>query len=109
MALYKKYQGDSLWIDITHDDASTIDPVWTNWTGKWDIAATAGGAVLLSGTIARSATTGLFNLRIGPVTVAGWSTLPVGNYVLTLEINNTTVDYKQEQQHTLIINTQGII
>jgi len=105
---YKRKQADSLFIDIPFKAWKTIDPTWTNWTGIWTVSATAGSTVLLSGTIARSATAGTFNLRIGPVTTSGWSTLPVGNYVLSIEINNDSADYRYEEQSKLTIATQGV-
>ena len=104
---YKRKQGDSLWIDITCDNVTTIDPTWANWSGSWTIAATVGGDALLSGAIGKSSTTGLFQLRIGPSSTSGWSALPVGNYFLTMQIDNTTADYRHEEQVKLVIQTQG--
>lgn len=104
---YKVYQNDSLRINIPHDTAIAIDPTWTNWSGLWNISETIGSTSLLSGTISRSTTEGTFELRIGPATTAGWSALPVGTYWITIEINNTSVDYKKEIQGKLIISTQG--
>lgn len=108
MATYKVKQADSLWIDIPHETAIVIDPVWANWSGKWDIDATLGGTPLLSGNLALSDTPGTFLLRIGPASTAGWSTLPVGTYWLTVEINNVSADYKKEVQVKLVIQTQGV-
>jgi hypothetical protein len=104
---YKSKQADSFWIDITHETATTIDSVWPNWSGKWVISATVGSTPLLSGTIGQSSTPSLFKFRIGPASTSGWAVLPVGTYALTIEINNVTADYKHEEQHTLIIQTQG--
>ncbi|CAB4173675.1 hypothetical protein UFOVP1138_27 [uncultured Caudovirales phage] len=108
MATYKAYQADSLRIDITHDTAISIDPTWANWSGKWGISATIGGTVLLDGDLSLSTTPGTFNLRIGPATTAGWSTLPTGSYWLTIELNNTTADYRKEIQSKLVISAQGV-
>lgn len=108
MATYKSKQGDSLWIDITHETAIAIDSTWANWSGKWVISATVGSTALLSGTISRSATEGKFLLRIGPASTAGWNSLPAGTYALTIEINNTSADYKHEDQHILKVSAQGV-
>ena len=110
MATYKRIQGNSLWLDITADaNLVLIDPVWDNWTGVWNIVKKVGGVVLASGLLTRSTTTGIFNLRIGPL-AAGvtWTALAPGQYVLEIEINNVSVDYRDEKHHTLIITAQGI-
>lgn len=107
MATYKRKQGDSLWINIECSDISAIDSTWTNWTGVWNISSTIGGAPTLSGTLSRSTTPGTFYLRIGPASTSGWTALPVGNHFLTMQIDNTTVDYRHEEQHKLVIQTQG--
>lgn len=119
MANYKRIQGDSLWIDIQCDDVNTIDPsigAWpTNWSGKWEIDTSPALTGIITGntddnaTMFKSATTpGLFQLRIGP-SKAGWNALPVGTYILTIEIRNQIVDYCKEQQCKLTISAQGIV
>ena len=81
MAIYKKAQASSLWIDITCQNLAQIDTsvnAWTtNWTGLWNLADST-GAVVLTGTLSKSTTVGTFQLRIGPATVSGWSTLQIG-------------------------------
>ena len=103
----KKKQGDSIWVDITGDALDTVDSVWANWTGSWAIVSTLGGTPLLSGAMTKDATTiGKFYIRIGTTAAA---TLTVGNYFLVVQVDNTTVDYRQEiLQAQLRIQTQGI-
>lgn len=108
MASYKRKQADSLFIDIPFKAWKTIDDTWVNWTGLWTIRASLDTAVILSGTLSRSDTAGTFNLRIGPVTTSGWATLPVGQYVLTIEINNATADFRIEDQPKLTVTAQGV-
>jgi len=108
MASYKRKQADSLFIDIPFKAWKTIDTTWANWSGLWTIRASLDTAVLLSGTLVRPDTEGTFNLRLGPVTTSGWSTLAVGQYVLTIEINNATADYRTEDQSKLTITAQGV-
>jgi hypothetical protein len=99
---FTRKQGDSLWIDITCDSADSIDSVWAHWTGVWSIAGT-----ILTGSLIRSNTPGVFQLRIGPATVSGWKELPVGTYQITVQIDNSSVDYRHEESHKLIIQEQG--
>ena len=105
---YLRKQGNSLWVNITCDTIPTIDNVWTHWEGVWNIAATLGSTPLLTGSLVRSSTTGVFQLRIGPVSVAGWATLPAGNYILTIQIDNAAVDYRIEESYGLTIKPQGL-
>lgn len=103
----KKKQGDSIWVDVTGDALNTVDSVWANWTGSWAIVSTIGGTPLLSGAMTKDATTiGKFYIRIGTTAAA---TLTVGNYFLVVQVDNTTVDYRQEIVHEKItITAQGI-
>lgn len=105
---HKRKQADSLFIDYPFPAWKKIDSVWANWSGLWTISVAAGDDILLSGTLSLSATPGIFNLRIGPATIAGWAVLPVGSYTLTAEFNNTSVDYRYEEQDRLIIVPQGV-
>ena len=106
MAITKK-QGDSLWLDITGDAMGTVDSVWANWTGLWAIVAVLGNTPLLSGSLTKDADViGKFYLRVGSTQM---STLPVGNYIIACQVQNTTVDYVQEiVQEKLKITAQGI-
>jgi hypothetical protein len=103
---YTRVQGASLWLNITCDNIADIDMVWTNWSGKWSIVSAIGSPALLSGTMTKG-TIGLFYLRIGPA-VTGWNTLPPGKYFLLTQIENTTVDYNNEDQDKLTIKPQGL-
>jgi hypothetical protein len=108
MAAYRRKQGNSLWIDITCD-ISEIDKVWANWSGSWKISAALGSVALLSGTLEKSTTPGLFHLKIGPVSGGvAWAGLAPETYVLATEILNATADYSQEDHDSLTILQQGI-
>jgi hypothetical protein len=107
---YIRKQGDSLWIDITCANIIDVDPVWTNWEGTWAISASVGGVALVSGSLTRSATTGTFHMRLGPISGgAAWTGLSPGSYVLTSQIVNVTADYVHEEQDKLKITAQGIL
>jgi hypothetical protein len=119
---YTRKQGNSLWIDVSCGDVSTLDPsalAWpTNWVGKWDLEPTLTTATTdplrLSGdtgsgnSFYKSATAGLFLLRIGS-NVVGWDSLPVGVYCLTIQVENATVAYRYEEQCLVKIEAQGIL
>lgn len=112
MATYKRKQADSLWVDLTASAVAettidTIDSIWDNWSGVFTVAKKVGGTPLVTGNLLRSATKGIFRLRIGKTTGVSWTALPPGTYALTCEIQNITVDYSQELQDTLIISAQG--
>lgn len=105
--IIKKKQGDSIWIDLVGDNVPEVDSAWDNWSGSWAISSTIGGAALASGSLTKDSTvTGLFKLRIGTSVT---SALTVGDYYLIVQVDNTTVDYRQEiLQAQLRIQTQGI-
>jgi hypothetical protein len=118
MDKYTRKQGDSLWIDITCTAVADIDPVWANWGGTWCVSTAVGKTALLSGVLIPSVTPGLFSMRIGPNTAPGvnsvtgtvpWATLPVGLYVITVQIDNLIVDYRHEDQGKLAIQPQGML
>lgn len=104
----KKKQGDSIWLDITAEAADLIDDVWVNWTGSWAVAPTIGATPVISGTLTKDATElGKFYLRI---TTTQAALLSVGTYYLTIQVDNTTVDYRQEiAQEKITITAQGIV
>lgn len=106
MAIKKKH-GDSIWLDVTAESANLIDSVWVNWSGSWAIAPTIGATPTISGTLAKDAETlGKFYLRIGTTSAA---LLSVGTYYLTIQVDNATVDYRQEiAQEKITIVAQGI-
>lgn len=112
MSTYKKYQASSLWIDITCENTALIDTsvnAWSNnWAGFWNIVD-SDGTVKLTGSLTKSATVGVFQLRIGPASVLGWSTLTPGTYTLSYQFRNTVVDYDQEENDKLTILAQKYV
>jgi hypothetical protein len=111
MAKYEVIQGNSLWLDVEGDTAIILaaDPVWENYTGVWDISASITGVAILSGTLTRSATPGIFRMTIGPVSGGvPWTTLTVGNYFIRYQIVNAGIDYLEELRDNLKIIAQGI-
>lgn len=112
MATYKKVQAASLWVDISCQNLSLLDPsanAWnTNWVGLWNITNST-GTVVLSGNLLKSTAVGVFQLRIGTASVTGWSTLPIGTYTITYQFRNSTVDYDQEDSDTLVITKQRYV
>ena len=109
MNTFKRKQGNSLWVDVTCENVEAIDATWSHWSGIWSITETLGGVAILEGNLVRSDTIGTFYLRIGPTSGgATWNTLKVGTYILNTEINNTSADYRHEEQDKIIISAQGI-
>ena len=108
MLTYKRNQGDSLWMTGTCQQVDGIDPLWNNWSGAWNVTAVDGGPVLVSGNLLKHATEKIFYVRSGPVTTPGWAALPVGTYLLTMQIDNSVVDYRHEEQVKLVIRAQGL-
>ena len=107
---FTRKQSDSLWVDVTCEGITLLDPVWDNWTGSWCVSEEVGTEALLTGALVRTATVGVFTLQIGPVSGGvTWQTLPAGRYVLTVEVNNTAIDYRQEEQDILIVADQGLV
>jgi hypothetical protein len=98
-------QGDSLWLDVTGEVAD-IDSVWANWSGKWSIVSTIGGASLAGDNLIKTATTGKFRLQVPTLVSAG---LTVGEYYLCVQVENTVADYRKEiAQDRLKVTAQGI-
>ena len=109
MSIYNCVQGDSLWIDYTLPNITDIDGTWGNWGATWNIAVVPGGTTLLSGGLTQSTTVGVFNFRIGPVSGGStWITLPVGSYTLSVQMSDTSIDFKHEEQDVLNITPQGV-
>lgn len=98
-------QGDSLWLDIT-GTIDDVDTVWANWAGLWAIVPAIGGTATASGSLTKTVTTGKFRFNL-PTAVS--AALAVGEYFLILQVENTSVDYRQEiAQDRLTVKTQGI-
>lgn len=111
MAKYKKKQAASIWVDVQlpTEELLAIDPsvnAWsTHWSGLWRLTDST-GATILSGTMTKSATVGLFLVRIGKIAYPTLATLPVGNYNLTYQYLNSTVDYDNEDTDVIVIGPQ---
>lgn len=102
---YTIKQGDSLWLDIT-GTVDDVDTDWANWSGAWAIVPAVGSAAISEGSLTKTATTGKFRFNL-PTAVS--AALAVGEYVLIMQVENTSVDYRQEiSQDRLIVKTQGI-
>lgn len=114
MAKYKKKQAASIWVDVQLpvEELTAIDPsvnAWTNnWSGFWRLTDSA-GATILSGTMTKSATVGLWYVRIGKIAYPTVATLPVGVYSLTYQYLNATVDYDNEDTDTIVIEAQKYV
>jgi hypothetical protein len=101
---FKEIQGNSLWIKIVCETYVVIDPVWANYTGKWNVQD-ATGAVLCFGDLVRSVdpVLGIFYARL---TAAQTRALTVGTHAITFQIYNNVVasGYEEEQHHKLTIS-----
>lgn len=100
-------QADSLWIDYDAPNWSIIDDTWGNWTGVYEISATESSSPLVTGNLSKSATSGIFQLRLNSSN-SSWTALPVGKYKLMIQISNSSVGYREERIDSLTIRTQGI-
>jgi hypothetical protein len=102
----KVKQGNSLWYDLT-GDITKIDSVWANWSSSWAIVDVIGNIPLASGASYKTATPGHFIAQVPPVDTLG---LPVGNYLLLLQVENVTMNWRDEKDPIKItITPQGII
>ena len=108
MATHKIYEGDSLWLDIEADtdEITAVDSIWSNFTGAWEIKPTLGTVpATASGTLTRTDTVGKFRFNLDTVNSA---LCLEGNYYIIFEINNISVDYKEEIHDRLVVMAQGI-
>lgn len=101
------YQGDALWIDYEIPLYAAIDSTWTNWSGKYEVSVSETSTPLLTGSLTRSTTAGIFNLRLSTGNTT-WTALTTGTYKLMVEFNNSTVGYREEKHTKLIVQTQGL-
>lgn len=107
-------QADSLWNDYTLENWDSFHATWDDtWAGTFEISATEDSTPLYAGTLTRSTTSGLFQLRLNTdsastVPVLNWSALPVGTYRLMAQFTNSTAKYSEEYHETLIIRKQGL-
>ena len=109
MSKYKVHKSSSLWLTIEADaaDIAAVDSTWENFTGKYVISATKGGTPILEGELTRTSTVGKFTFAL---TTAACSTLSEGTtYHLISQIDNTSVDYREELHDQLEILTEGVI
>lgn len=97
---YTIKQGESLWLDIT-TDISTIDATWPGtWHGEWAVsllplpssAAVSGALVSYDGVIIATNTPGKWRLSLQAASTAA---LPLGLYVLSARVSNTTTGYSE--------------
>lgn len=97
-------QGDSYEQDYESMDVKTFDDTWT---GMWAITAKIGTAPIAYGTLALSDDKKLIMLRILPEET---KLLPVGKYVLAVQISNDTLSFKKEvTREAFEIQRQAII
>lgn len=101
------YQGDSLWGDVEAPLYASIDSTWANWNGKFEISTTETSTPAVTGSLTRSSTPGIFNLRLN-TSNSTWTAITVGTYKLMIEIYNTTAEYKEERHYKLVVKTQGL-
>jgi hypothetical protein len=101
------YQADALWLDVEIPLFASIDATWANWTGSYEISATEASTPIATGTVTRSTTEGVMNLRLNTSDVV-WTAIAVGVYKLMIEIANSTKNYREEHHFKLTIRPQGI-
>ena len=96
-------QGDNLGYDFKNADGSIFDD---NWYGKWAIMPGLGKPPTMEYDLERSADDLTFMFRLTPTLS---TQLPVGSYVLVIEMSNDLLEYNQELlQEPLKIAKQGI-
>lgn len=98
-------QGDSYFLDFKTASYPTLD---VDWTGSWAIVDALGstGNTVASGALAISSDSKWFEMRI-----AGTDTeaIPPGDYFLVVQVENTTISYRNEiLKDTCEITEQGI-
>lgn len=107
-------QGDSLWVDYTVEGWEQAYATWgATWTGIFEISASESSTPLYTGTLTRSTTSGIFQLRLNydsasTAPILAWSALAVGTYLLMAQVTESTSKFRKEYFETLIIRTQGL-
>ena len=102
MAGYTITQGASFFRSFSETDITFDD----TWSGVWAILDNVGGTVIEQGTLTESTDSLKLLLRIKDTDT---DDIPVGNYVLVVEISNSVTGYSSEVIRDLfIIQKQGI-
>jgi hypothetical protein len=98
-------QGSSYALDFKTSSYPTLD---ANWTGTWAIvdALGSGGSTEASGSLTVADDFKTMQMRIAPTDT---ESITEGNYILVVQIENTTLAYRDEVlQETLTIKAQVI-
>ncbi len=98
-------QGDSYAYDFSSPSVPTFDG---DWSGTWGIVDVlgVGNNVLATGALAISTDSTKLEMRIAP---ADTDSIPVGSYILVVEITNSAAGFNQEvMQDKLTITAQGV-
>lgn len=103
-------QGASYAYDFSCDEIPTFD---VNWGGSWAIVSSLDDVsdgndivTLASGTLAISGDTTKLEMRIAP---ADTQIIPVGSYILVVEVVNATIGFSNEiMQDDFDVTEQGI-
>lgn len=107
-------QGDSLWIDYNLENWSAINATWGSaWEGIFEISVSESSTPLYTGTLTRSTTPGIMQLRLNTdsastAPVLNWSAMSVGEYKLMVQFTNTTAKYREEYHEKLVVKAQGL-
>lgn len=110
----KVKQADSLWIDYTLENWAQIHATWdTTWTATFEISVSEDSTALYTGSLTRSTTPGLFQLRLNTDSastspVQTWAALATGTYKLMTQFSNSTAKYREERHEELVIKKQGL-
>lgn len=96
-------KGDCYWEDFDSTSVANLDSAWV---GTWGIVKSLGTLPIISGPLNKSVDLKKFQLRILPEHT---SPLAVGNYILVVQITNTTVGFNKEVAHrSITITEQGL-
>jgi len=95
------HQGSSYWQDFILENYADFNSTWdAAWTGTYKLGT-------ISGSLTRSTTPGIFNLRLN-YTNSPWAALTPATYSLYAEFTNTGSGYREEYHGSIKIKTQGI-
>ena len=98
-------QGSSYSLDFKTSTYPTLD---ADWTGTWAVvdALGCGGSTMATGALSLASDFKTMQMRIAPTDT---ESITEGSYILVVQIENTTIAYRDEvMQDAFVVKAQGI-
>lgn len=102
---FEKRQGNSLWLKIKCSKWASINSVWSNFAGTWELFDNEGISVG-DGVMILSATEGILYVKLSPALMLS---LAEGAYMLVSEVTNAVADYKEERIDSVVVAGLSLI